>query len=131
MVLWDGGVRGFAMLRLCYELVNLIGMILIMAISAPEESKGKESFKDIFGPGFWEFICIFAKNAPGVYAEYLGFELITILLGIEQNDTWMAAWVTVQSIISVIYIFGVGFANTTRTIVAQQVGEGNYKKVHF
>ena len=124
MISADLDVVGFSLLRLIYELVNLIGLVIIIKKYLPDEAKVFDDLREVFKDGFCQFNVFFLKNVFGPYAEYQGFEAVTIMLGIMQQNDWMAAWVIINTISSLCYTFGQGFANAVRTIVNIEIGEG-------
>ena len=94
----------------------------------PIEALNFKSFKLTFESGFKEFNIFFLKNVLGSYAEYIGFEMITVMLGVFQQNDWMACWVITQTISSFTYTIGLGFSNVTRTIINIKIGQGKNKE---
>lgn len=75
---------------------------------------------------FVEFVCFWMKNTLPVYMEYIGYEIMTILSGIYGDTDLVNAWLTLQSLVAVFYMLGVGFADTGRTFVGIQIGKKEF-----
>ena len=59
----------------------------------------------------------------GWYADYLGFEINTVLIGLLHDNNIMAAWVSIMNISQLGYVVGSGLANCMRTITSIKIGE--------
>ena len=70
MVSADLDVVGFCLTKLVYELVNLIGLLIISKKYLPDEAKVFDDLREVFKGGFCKFNLFFLKNVFGTYAEY-------------------------------------------------------------
>ena len=109
------GIAGFGIFKLIVESINFIGIAILYKTHAHPETLKKESLKDIYGTGFGAYCCSFFKILLGWYADYLGFECNTILLGLLQDNAIMAAWVGFMNLAGIMYVIGSGMAMCMRT----------------
>ena len=70
MILADLDVVGFSLLRLVYELVNLVGLIIIIKKYVPAQAKVFDDLRQVFKVGFRKFNVFFLKNVLGAYSEF-------------------------------------------------------------
>merc|ERR1712048_60562 len=119
-LIWKSGlgIAGFGIFKFIVESINFIGIAILYKYKAHPETLKRESLKDIFGTGFGRYACNFFKILLGWYADYLGFECNTILLGLLQNNDTMSAWVSFMNIAGVVYVIGSGMAMYMRTVTS-------------
>merc|ERR1711884_3002 len=124
-LIWKSGlgIVGFGIFKFIVELINFIGIAILYKTQAHPETLKKESLRDIFGSGFGRYTSNFFKILIGWYADYLGFECNTILLGLLQNNNIMAAWVAFMNLAGIMYVVGSGMAMCMRTLTSTLIGQ--------
>jgi len=124
-LIWKSGlgIAGFGIFKFIVESINFIGIAILYKTAAHPETLKKESLKDVYGSGFGRYACNFFKILLGWYADYLGFECNTILLGLLQNNNIMSAWVSFMNIVGIVYVIGSGMAMYMRTVTSTLVGQ--------
>merc|ERR1711981_1011091 len=124
-LIWKSGwgIAGFGIFKFIVESINFIGIALLYKYKAHPETLKRESLTDIFGSGFCRYACNFFKILLGWYADYLGFECNTILLGLLQNNNIMSAWVAFMNLAGIMYVIGSGMAMCMRTLTSVRLGE--------
>lgn len=125
LLIWKSGlgIVGFGIFKFIVESINFIGIAILYKYQAHPETLKKESLRDIYGSGFGRYACNFFKILLGWYADYLGFECNTILLGLMQNNDIMSAWVSFMNIAGIVYVVGSGCAMYMRTLTSTLVGK--------
>ena len=123
-LIWKSGwgILGFGIFKFIVELINFIGIGILYKTSAHPETLKRESLKDVFGTGFGSYACNFFKILMGWYADYLGFECNTILLGLKRDNDIMSGWVAFMNITGMMYVIGSGMAMCMRTETAVRLG---------
>jgi Na+-driven multidrug efflux pump len=87
-----------------------------------------ETLREIFCTKYAvSFLRYYAVFTMPMMAEYLGFEIITILFGIYGRTDLVSAWVVLQCVISVVWMMGFGWADTANVYVGYQIGQGSNK----
>lgn len=131
LLVWhfEYGVIGIGIARFIVILISAVVCIVAWKMQGMKESfKKEETFAEIYlSKGFWEFSKFFLKNTAPGYGEYLGYEAITIMIGIIGDEEVLTAWVSFQSIVACVYLLGMGFADITRSFVGFQIGKRNLK----
>ena len=124
-LIWKSGwgIAGFGIFKFIVEAINFIGIAILYKYRAHPETLVKESLREIFGTGFGKYTSNFFKILLGWYADYLGFECNTILLGILQNNDIMSAWVSYMNVSGMVYVIGSGMAMCMRTMTATMIGQ--------
>lgn len=124
-LIWKSGwgIMGFGIFKFIVESINFIGIACVYKYKAHPETLVKESLKDVFGTGFGRYACNFFKILLGWYADYLGFECNTILLGLLRNNDIMSAWVSFMNIAGIIYVIGSGMSMYMRTVTSLLIGQ--------
>jgi Na+-driven multidrug efflux pump len=124
-LIWKSGwgIAGFGIFKFIVEAINFIGIAILFKYKAHPESLVKEPLSVIFGTGFGSYTCNFFKILLGWYADYLGFECNTILLGLLQDNDIMSAWVSFMNVSGIVYVIGSGMAMCMRTITALKIGQ--------
>ena len=83
-------------------------------------------------PSFVElFICrdfvdhcwFLLKSTSCGYAEYLGYEMTTLFVGLSGNIDIINGWFIIKTIMALYYCMGIGFANAIRTFVGIKIGQ--------
>ena len=89
----------------------------------------KETFREIYlNKDFWCYIKYFLTVAVGEYTQYVGVDIKTVICGVYGDTNIISAWVSLQSIMSINYMYGLGFANSIRTYVGNSIGKQEFKK---
>lgn len=128
MFIWTfgWGLYGLGAYKFFIEFVNMIIYIYTFKRYAKDEHKYQgETFKECFCTReFWDYCVFFLKSTYGQYLEYLGIEIITVLLGIYGNMDMVNAWVTSVSFMAISYLLGSGMGNGIRTFSSTKMGMG-------
>jgi Na+-driven multidrug efflux pump len=123
------GIIGIGVSRFIVESVTCVILLLSWKKWGMAESfKKDETFRQMYlNRNFWNFIKFWAKNTAPGFAEYLGYELMTIYSGIYGDQDVVSSWVACQSVMGCVYLLGIGFADTSRVFVGYQIGKKNFK----
>lgn len=123
------GIIGIGVSRFIVEVVTCVILLGSWKKWGMKESfRDGETFRQMYlNRGFWNFIKFWAKNTAPGFAEYVGYELMTIFCGIYGDQDVVSGWVACQSIMGVVYLLGIGFADTSRVFVGYQIGKKNFK----
>ena len=70
MISADLGVVGFALSRLVYELLNFVGLVIIIKKYVPAQAKVVDDLRKVFKNGFCQFYAFFLKSIIGIYGSY-------------------------------------------------------------
>jgi Na+-driven multidrug efflux pump len=123
------GIIGVGISRGITEAFTSIVLLTTWKIYGMKESfYAGETLREIFCTKHTaSFLRFFGTMTLPMMAEYLGFEIITILYGIYGRTDLVSAWVVLQSIIATVCMMGVGWADTANVYVGYQIGQGSNK----
>ena len=124
-LIWKSGlgIAGFGIFKFLVELTNFIGIAILQKYKAHSESIKREPLSEIFNSSFCKYCSSYFKVLLGWYADYLGFEFNTILIGLLHDNHAMAAWVSIMNISGLGFVIGSGMSMCMRTICATKIGE--------
>jgi Na+-driven multidrug efflux pump len=120
------GIIGIGISRGITEAITCIVLLAAWKMHGMKESfYAGETLRDIFCTKYFaSFLRYYAVNTLPYMAEYLGFEITTILWGIYGNTDMVSAWVVLQSLINLMDMMGFGWADTANVYVGYQLGQG-------
>ena len=120
------GIIGVGISRGITEAITCIVLLTTWKIYGMKESfYAGETLGEIFcSKHFASYLKFYATVTAPMMAEYLGFEVITILFGIYGNTDLVSAWVVLQCIITTVCLMGFGWADTANVYVGYQIGQG-------
>jgi Na+-driven multidrug efflux pump len=120
------GIIGIGISRCITEAITFIVLLTSWKRCGMKESfYAGETLREIFCTNYFAvFFKYYAVNTMPLLAEYLGFEIITILFGIYGHTDLVSAWVVLQSLISLLFMLGFGWADTANVYVGYQIGQG-------
>jgi Na+-driven multidrug efflux pump len=120
------GIIGIGISRGITEAITCIVLLTTWKMCGMKESfYVSESLREIFFTNhFAVFLKYYAVNTMPLLAEYLAFEIITILFRIYGHTHLVSAWVVFQSLINLMDMLGFGWADTANVYVGYQLGQG-------
>jgi Na+-driven multidrug efflux pump len=120
------GIIGIGLSRGITEAITCIVLLAAWKMHGMKESfYTDENLREIFCTKYFpSFLRYYAVNTMPFMADYLGFEIITILWGIYGHIDMVSAWVILQSLITLMCMMGFGWADTANTYVGFQLGKG-------
>lgn len=127
------GLMGFSMVKFACEVFLVLLMYIAWKRKGLPESyfSREERFVSIFKKEnrflMKEYFKLFAKCASQNYLDYIGWEILTGLLGAYGDQPLLAAWVSMQNIMTITYNLGAGCGTSIRTFVGFEIGRENYK----
>ena len=122
------GIYGVGISRVITEAFTCVILLITWKKYGMEESFHQgETFGQIFlNKKFWSYMKFWLSCLMPAYAEYLGFEVMTLYAGIYGDYTILSAWVCLQSVSATMYLLGTGFADNCRVFVGYQLGKKNF-----
>lgn len=118
------GICSFGCLKLIIELINAIGLSLVLPRKLDKEFYNKDNFTPLLN---WKeikfYINQFVKVVFGWYAYYAGSEFITFFIGIRRDTNLMAAWAAIFNLQTIVWVIGGGISNTIRSDVGLNIGQ--------
>jgi Na+-driven multidrug efflux pump len=120
------GIMGIGISRGITEAITCIVLLAAWKMHGMKESfHAGETLREIFCTKYSaSFLRYYAVNTTAVLAEWGAFEIITILCGIYGNLDMVSAWVVLQSLVNLMDMLGVGWADTANVYVGFQLGQG-------
>jgi len=118
------GLVGFGVLKFVIEVINAIGLAIVLPRNLDKQFYNKENMTPI-----WDVkeICFYIKQFTkvvfGWYAYYAGSEFITFFIGIMHDTNLMAAWAAVFNLQTIVWVIGGGISNTIRSDVGINIGQ--------
>ena len=118
------GIIGFGIQKFFVELIYFIGLIIILRKDADPQSIGWENLSEVvMDKGFLNYIKDFFSIVLGWYSGYIGIEIMTYFIALQKDNNLMAAWVSIQTINTLVISSAVGLVLVSRTHIAIKLGE--------
>lgn len=114
------GVLLFPICKIIMEVMNFLAILVCLYYTAPGSVK-LVGMKDI-NKGLGKFLTQGFKFILGLYAQFLGFEFNTYLAGLTHDQAQISAFVSWVNFSGILFTFGLGFGNITRTRVSNYMG---------
>jgi Na+-driven multidrug efflux pump len=120
------GIIGIGISRGITEAITCIVLLAAWKMHGMKESfYTGETLREIFCTKYSaNFLRYYAGNTMPLIAAYLANESFTILFGIYGNQDLVSAWVVLQSLMSLLFMMGFGWADTANVYVGFQLGQG-------
>lgn len=116
------GVYGWLYSKIIYEIITLAVALTIFWITHPD-TRGFISLREV-SKGFGKFFCDSMKFALGNYLEFIGYELISVFIFLQNNEEQTAAYTSVLNVSALSYATGETFSVICRTRTNILIGKG-------
>lgn len=94
-----------------------------------KESIGCESIYDIVcSTSAIDYFKFFFWSLVGNYSEWIGFELILVIIGVMKDKNVLLAWIAMQSLMYIVINIGGGFSYAISIYTGNKLGVGNWKE---
>lgn len=117
------GLLGFVLLKLVVDIFNFVAMVILLKVCLEKRSYSAESIKDICNISECTRYCKqFCSIFLGWFCEYLGMEIVYILVGSTQDPVKMQNWVILFALAASSFTAGCALSVAVRTDVSFEIG---------
>ena len=118
----DMGVEGFIIGRAVFDGLNVFFIILVYLYKVKGPGIKLANIRNSF-KGMWKWFLDVLQFTIVLYSEFFGFEISTLMCTLTHDDVQIAAYTSIINICYLVWSFGNGFSNTSRTRVNYLLGQ--------